>query len=79
MLILRRFDGRGLKTEWGRREKRIGCWRESHRGKDHLEEQDIGGCVMLRWILERWDGIVLTGLVWLRIGTSGGELLWMCL
>jgi hypothetical protein len=29
-----------------------------------------------RWvdILERWDGVMWTGLVWLRIGT-GGELL----
>jgi hypothetical protein len=26
------------------------------------------------WILERWDGVMWTGLVWLRIGT-GGELL----
>jgi hypothetical protein len=30
--------------------------------------------IILGWILERWDGVVLTGLVWLRIGT-GGELL----
>jgi hypothetical protein len=26
------------------------------------------------WILERWDGVMWTGLVWLWIGT-GGELL----
>jgi hypothetical protein len=29
---------------------------------------------VLGWILERWNGVMLTGLVWLRIGT-GGELL----
>jgi hypothetical protein len=29
---------------------------------------------ILGWILERWDGVMWTGLVWLRIGTSG-ELL----
>jgi hypothetical protein len=29
---------------------------------------------ILGWILERWNGVVWTGLVWLRIGT-GGELL----
>jgi hypothetical protein len=28
----------------------------------------------IRAILERWDGVMWTGLVWLRIGT-GGELL----
>jgi hypothetical protein len=29
---------------------------------------------VLGWILERWDGVMWTGFVWLRIGT-GGELL----
>jgi hypothetical protein len=29
---------------------------------------------VLGWILERWDGVMWTGLVWLRIGTDG-ELL----
>jgi hypothetical protein len=29
----------------------------------------------LKWILERYDGMVGTGSNWLRIGTSGG-LLW---
>jgi hypothetical protein len=30
--------------------------------------------IILRGILEKWDGVVRTGLVWLRIET-GGELL----
>jgi hypothetical protein len=30
--------------------------------------------IRLGWILERWDRVLWTGLVWLRIGT-GGELL----
>jgi hypothetical protein len=34
----------------------------------------IGGWIILGWILERCDGVMWTGLVWLRIGT-GGELL----
>jgi hypothetical protein len=25
-----------------------------------------------RWILEKYDGMVWTGLIWLMIGTSGG-------
>jgi hypothetical protein len=29
---------------------------------------------ILRGIFERWDGVMWTGFVWLRIGT-GGELL----
>jgi hypothetical protein len=32
------------------------------------------GRPILGWILERWDEAMLTGLLWLRIGT-GGELL----
>jgi hypothetical protein len=27
-----------------------------------------------RWILERWDGVVWAGLIWLRIGINGGLL-----
>jgi hypothetical protein len=30
--------------------------------------------IILEWILERWDGVVWTGLVWLRIGTGRGPL-----
>jgi hypothetical protein len=29
---------------------------------------------ILKWILERQDGMVWTGSNWLRIGTSGGLL-----
>jgi hypothetical protein len=32
------------------------------------------GWIFLGWILERWDGVMWTGLVRLRIGI-GGELL----
>jgi hypothetical protein len=34
----------------------------------------IWDIILLGWILERWDGVIWTGLIWLRIGT-GGELL----
>jgi hypothetical protein len=30
--------------------------------------------IILRWILERWDRVVWTGLIWLRLGTGGGPL-----
>jgi hypothetical protein len=29
---------------------------------------------MLRWNLEKEDGVIWTGLIWLRIGTIGGLL-----
>jgi hypothetical protein len=38
------------------------------------EDPDVGGWIILGCILERWNGVMWTGLVWLRIGT-GGELL----
>jgi hypothetical protein len=52
----------------------IDYWQESQRESDQYKDQDVGGWIILGWILERWDGVMCTGLVWLRIGT-GGELL----
>jgi hypothetical protein len=52
---------------------RVDYWWESQREKDHQEDPDVGGLITLGWILERWDGVMWTGLAWLRIGT-GGEL-----
>jgi hypothetical protein len=43
-------------------------------GKRALGRQDVSGRLILGWILERWNGVMRTGLVCLRIGT-GGELL----
>jgi hypothetical protein len=53
----------------GRSGMHIGYWWESQEERDHWENQDVGGWIILKWILERWDGIEL---IWLRIGTSGG-------
>jgi hypothetical protein len=41
------------------------------RERDHQENQDVGGWIIFRSVLERWDGVLWTGLIWLRIGTSG--------
>jgi hypothetical protein len=53
-------------NEWIKHE----FWRVSYRSCP------ISKWIILGLILERWDGVVWTGLVWLRIG-SGGELLWI--
>jgi hypothetical protein len=50
----------------------IGYWWESQKEGDHLEDQDVYGWIILKWILERYDGMVGIGSIWLRIGTSGG-------
>jgi hypothetical protein len=40
----------------------------------HWEDQDVGGWIILKWILERQDGTVWIGFIWFRIGTGGGLL-----
>jgi hypothetical protein len=44
------------------------------RERDHLEDQGVDGRIILRWIFRKWDVVAGTGLIWLRIGTSGGHL-----
>jgi hypothetical protein len=39
-----------------RRGMHIGYWWESQKERDHWENQDVGGCTILKWIIERWDG-----------------------
>jgi len=43
-------------------------------GKNHLEDQNVDGRIILRWICRKWDVGVWTGSIWLRIGTGGGHL-----
>jgi hypothetical protein len=44
------------------------------RERDHLEDSDVDGRIILRWTFRKWDGVGMewTGLIWLRIGTGGG-------
>ena len=44
------------------------------RERNHWEDQDVDGRIILRWILRKREGVVGTGLSWLRIGTVGGRL-----
>jgi len=46
---------------------------EQARERDHLQDLEVGGKIILRWIFKTWDG-AWTGLNWLRIGTVGGLL-----
>ena len=43
-------------------------------GKNHLGDPGIDGKIILRWILRKYDVVVWTGSIWLRIGTGGGHL-----
>lgn len=42
--------------------------------KDHLEDQDTDGRIILKLILKKYDGKPWTGLIGLRTGTSVGLL-----
>jgi hypothetical protein len=37
----------------GRKGMHIGFWRESQKERDHLEDLDIGGRIIIRWVLEK--------------------------
>ena len=41
---------------------------------NHWGDQDVDGRIILRWIFRKWEGVVVTGWSWLRIGTDGGRL-----
>jgi hypothetical protein len=44
---------------------------ESQKERDHWEDQDASGSIILKLILERQDGIIWTRLMWIKIGTFG--------
>jgi hypothetical protein len=50
-------------------------WWESRKKRDHYEELDVHGKRVLKLMLNKYDGMVWTGLIWLKIGISGGLLL----
>jgi hypothetical protein len=77
--IIRIIKSRRMR--WAGHVARVGEKRNAYRllvgkpeGKRPVGRQGLGGWTILGWILERCDGVMWTGLVWLRIGTSG-ELL----
>jgi hypothetical protein len=51
-----------------------GIWWANQKERDHWKDLDVGGRVILKWIIDKYDGLVWTGSIWLRIGTNG-ELL----
>jgi hypothetical protein len=50
-------------------------WSGSQKERDHYKDQDVSGCIILKWLLERWNGVVWAGSIWFRIGNIGGGFL----
>jgi hypothetical protein len=40
--------------------------------RDHLEELDVDGRIILEWILKKLVDRKCTGLIWLRVRKNGG-------
>jgi len=47
-------------------------WVGKPKGRDHLEDLDLDGRMILKWILKKQDGRGCTGFIWLRVGTGSG-------
>ena len=62
---------------WARMERLevyTGFWWGNVRERDHFEDPDIDGRIILKWIFRKWNVRAWTGSIWLRIGTGGGNL-----
>jgi len=51
-----------------------GFWWGNLKGRVHMEDSGVDGRIILRWIFRKWDVGALIGLIWLRIGISGGHV-----
>jgi hypothetical protein len=49
-------------------------WRGDQTERNHLQDLDEDGTIILKWMFTKWDGVSRNGLIWLRIGTGGGLL-----
>ena len=65
--------GGACSTYGGRGEVYTGFWWGNLRERDHLEDPDVDGRILLRWVFRKWDVGAWTELIWLRIWTGGGH------
>jgi hypothetical protein len=61
---------RACSTHWVEEECIQGFYGKVRR-KETVERP---GIIIIKWILEKYDEVVRRGLIWPRIGTSGGLL-----
>jgi hypothetical protein len=51
-----------------------GFWWGNLREREHLIYPGVDGKIILRWNFRKWDVMVWSGLIWLRIERVGGHL-----
>jgi hypothetical protein len=56
---------------WGTGEVHTGFWWGGLLERNHLEDSGMDRRIILNWMLKNLVGEVWSGLIWLRIGTSG--------
>jgi hypothetical protein len=66
IIKLKRMRSAGHVARMGRRGIHIGYWWENQKEKDHVGRPRLGGWIILKLNLERSDGMVWVGLIWLR-------------
>jgi hypothetical protein len=49
----------------------IGYWWESHKDRDHWEDQDVDALTILKWILEIYDAVFSMSSALSSGGTTG--------
>jgi len=63
----------GACSTYGGEEVHTGFWWGNLRERDHLEEPDVDGNIILRWIFSSWDG----GMDWIDL--AQGRDRWLAL
>jgi hypothetical protein len=71
VIILNQETGGDMWHVWETGEVYIGFWWRNLRERDHLEDLDVDGRMILKSIVKMWDENTWTGLNWFRIGTRG--------
>jgi len=52
----------------------IGFWWGNVRKRDHLEDPGVGGRIILKLMFMKWNGVLWTGMILLRIRTGTERL-----
>ena len=52
----------------------IGFWWVNLKERNHLKDPGTDGRIILKLIINKWDEMAWTGLIWLRIRTGSGLL-----